>query len=87
MALRKSSEKLIIILDASHGKINLDYPTRLKESAKTSIVKDNTAMTLEIKQLVASVELLMDQLDIVDTKIEELARTLDSPIFTIPDID
>ena len=75
-----------IVSDASHGKINSDYPTRLKESAKTSIGEDNAVMTLEIKQLIASIELLMDQLDIVDRKIEELARTLNSPIFTIPGI-
>jgi len=75
-----------IVLDASNGKIKSDYPTRLKESAKTSIGEDNAVMTLEIKQLVAGIELLMDQLDIVDKKIEELARTLNSPIFTIPGI-
>lgn len=75
-----------IVSDASHGKINSDYPTRLKESAKTSIGEDNAVMTLEIKQLIASIELLMDQLDIVDKKIEELAHTLNSPIFTIPGI-
>lgn len=74
------------ILDASNGKIKSDYPARLKESAKTSIGEDNAVMTLEIKQLVASIELLMDQLDIVDKKIEELARQLNSPIFTIPGI-
>lgn len=75
-----------IISDASNGKISSDYPARLKESAKTSIGEDNAVLTLEIKQLVASIELLMDQLDVVDTKIEELALTLNSPIFTIPGI-
>ena len=44
-----------IVSDASHGKINSDYPTRLKESAKTSIGEDNAVMTLEIKQLIASI--------------------------------
>lgn len=75
-----------IVLAASNGKINSDYPTRLKESAKTSIGEDNAVMTLEIKQLIASIQLLMDQLDVVDKKIEELARQLNSPIFTIPGI-
>lgn len=75
-----------IIADASNGKISYDYPARLKESAKTSIGEDNAVMTLEIKQLVTSIELLMNQLHEVDIKIEELARSLNSPIFTIPGI-
>lgn len=75
-----------IISDASNGKINSHYPSLLKESAKTSIGEDNAVITLEIKQLVASIELLIEQLDAVDKKIEELARSLNSPIFTIPGI-
>lgn len=75
-----------IISDASNGKINSHYPSLLKESAKTSVGEDNAVMTLEIKQLVASIELLSEQLDVVDKKIEELARQLNSPIFTIPGI-
>lgn len=75
-----------IISDASNGKINSDYPARLKESAKTSIGEVNLVMTLEIKQLIQSIELLMAQLEEVDNKIEELARPLNSPIFTIPGI-
>jgi len=61
-----------IISDASNGKINSHYPSLLKESAKTSIGEDNAVITLEIKQLVASIELLIEQLDAVDKKIEEL---------------
>ncbi len=56
-----------IISKASNGKINSDYPARLKESAKTSIGEDNWALTLEIKQLIASIELLMAHLNVVDT--------------------
>lgn len=41
-----------IVLDASKGKSDLNYPTRLKESAKTFIGKNDALMTLEIKQLI-----------------------------------
>jgi len=75
-----------IISDASNGKLNSVYPARLKESAKTSIGEDNAVITLEIKQLIDSIELILNQLSIVDKKIEELARQLNSPIFTIPGI-
>lgn len=58
----------------------------LRDNARQSIGENNEIIVLEIKMLMESIQLVNSQLEIVDKKIEDLASTLNSPIFSIPGI-
>lgn len=58
----------------------------LKESAKNSIGQHNEATVLEIKHLVALIELLEDHVKGYKKKIEDFSHQLESPIISIPGI-
>lgn len=75
-----------VISKAARGNYRKDIPALLKETAKHSIGEDNAILVMKIKQYVETLQMLVIQLKQVDKKIEELATTLNSPIFTIPGI-
>lgn len=58
----------------------------LREVARQSVGEDNPSIILEIQHLLASIELVTQQLKEVDKKIEEFAIDSNSPITTIPGI-
>lgn len=66
-------------------KVDVDASS-LREAAKQSIGENNEIVVMEIRMLIESIELIEAHLAVVDKKIEELATTLNSPIFTIPGI-
>lgn len=59
---------------------------KLKESAKTSVGISSLADEMQIKHLIAHIELLNDQLKEIDKKIEEFSTDLNSPIISVPGI-
>ena len=59
---------------------------QLKESAKNSIGIDSSSEVIQIKHLIAQIELIQDQINEVDKKIEEFSTNLNSPILSIPGI-
>lgn len=59
---------------------------QLKENAKSSIGISSLADEIQIKHLVSQIELLNEQLDEIDKKIEEFSIQNNSPILTIPGI-
>lgn len=59
---------------------------QLKEAAKLSIGFSSSAHEIQIKHLVCQIELLNEQLDEIDKKIEEFSVQNNSPILTIPGI-
>lgn len=61
-------------------------PEELKESAKNSIGIDSISEVIQIKHLILQIELINEQLDEIDKKIEEFSRQTNSPILTIPGI-
>lgn len=65
-----------LTLDASH----------IRDVARSSVGENNDIVTLKIRMLIESIELIERQLNDVDKKIEESARKLNSPIFSIPGI-
>lgn len=67
------------------AKVKVDAAA-LKDSAKKSIGCHNETAVFEISQLVNIIELIEEQLSDYKKKIEELANTLNSPIFTVPGI-
>lgn len=59
---------------------------QLKETAKKSIGFPSMAETIEIKHLIEIIEMLDQQIEDIDKKIEELALKNNSPILSIPGI-
>ncbi len=59
---------------------------KLKEAAKNSIGIDSSSEVIQIKHLIAQIELIQAQIDEVDKKIEEFSTELNSPILSIPGI-
>lgn len=61
-------------------------PEKLKEVAKNSIGFPSLSEVLQIKHLVAQIELINKQIAEIDKKIEEFSVTNNSPILSIPGI-
>ena len=59
---------------------------QLKEAAKNSIGIDSSSEVIQIKHLIAQIELIQQQINEVDKKIEEFSTNLNSPILSIPGI-
>ena len=61
-------------------------PEKLKEVAKNSIGFPSLSEAIQIKHLVAQIELINEQIAEIDKKIEEFSVTNNSPILSIPGI-
>lgn len=59
---------------------------QLKEAAKNSVGFDSISDEIQIKHLIAQIELINEQLEEIDEKIEEFSTKTNSPIITIPGI-
>lgn len=59
---------------------------QLKEAAKNSIGMSSVAEEIQIKHLVSQIELINEQIDELDKKIEEFSVQNNSPILSIPGI-
>ena len=58
----------------------------IRETAKKSVGDDNPGAELEVKSLIAIIRTRDEQIKLLDKKIEESARQLNSPILSIPGI-
>lgn len=67
------------------GRISLTAE-KLKEAAKNSIGIESLADSIQIKHLVAQIELIKSQIKEIDKKIEEFSVANNSPILSIPGI-
>ena len=67
------------------GRISLTAE-QLKETAKNSVGFPSTAEVIQIKHLVAQIELIKEQIAEIDKKIEEFSIQNNSPILSIPGI-
>ena len=72
--------------DIGRGKQISLTPEKLKEAAKNSIGFPSLSEVLQIKHLVAQIELINKQIAEIDKKIEEFSVTNNSPILSIPGI-
>lgn len=72
--------------DVGKGKRISLTAEELKETAKNSIGFPSTAEVIQIKHLVAQIELIKEQITEIDKKIEEFSIQNNSPILTIPGI-
>ena len=58
----------------------------IKDLAKSSVGDDNIAVELEVKSIIAIINARAEQIRILEKKIEEFSRQLNSPIISIPGI-
>ena len=58
----------------------------IKELAKCSVGDDNIAVELEVKSVIAIINTRDEQIRVLEKKIEEFSRQLNSPIISIPGI-
>lgn len=58
----------------------------IKEAAHNSVGDDNAAVALEVQSMIALINTRAKQIDVLDKKIEEFSRQLNSPITSIPGI-
>lgn len=58
----------------------------LKEAARNSIGIDSSSEVIQIRHLILQIELIQDQINEIDKKIEEFSTNLNSPILSIPGI-
>ena len=61
-------------------------PEQVKAAAKNSVGIPSIVEEIQIKHLIAQIELINDQLDEIDKKIEEFSSQVNSPITSIPGI-
>lgn len=59
---------------------------KLKEAARNSVGISSTSEVIQIRHLIGQIELINEQLDEIDKKIEEFSRQNPSPILSIPGI-
>ena len=75
-----------ILIKASKGKYNKNKAINLKELAKTSVGIDNSALPIQIKLTIEQIELYSNQIDEIETKINNYMKKSDNVITSIPGI-
>ncbi len=75
-----------LLQKASHGHFGKEEAIALKGLAKSSVGTGNTAVSIQITQSIAQIELLEQQLTELDKAIESIMFEMDSVILTIPGI-
>lgn len=73
-----------LLMKHSRGKYTKADAIRLRELANQSVGVPSPALTLQIRQIIAHIELLNMQLDEVESAIANIMHDLVSPIMTIP---
>lgn len=75
-----------LLCKTSRGKYTKEDAIRLCELAKVSVGIDNPIHEIQIRHAIAQIELFSAQLDDITRSIEDVMRTLNSPIMSIPGI-
>lgn len=71
---------------ASHGHFKKDTAKALRVLAQKSVGRCDSALSIQITQSIAQIELLDSQLDQIDAEMTEIMKFTDSVIMTIPGI-
>ena len=75
-----------LLSKASRGKYTKQDSIRLRELAMDSVGIDSPILSLQIKQVIAQIELFNHQLEQVDSSIAAAMEQIHSPIMTVPGI-
>ena len=75
-----------LLVSNSHGHFKKEMALELRVLAQKSVGKSDRALSLQITQSIAQIELLDSQIDMVESEIKDIVSSLDSVIMTIPGI-
>ena len=70
----------------SKGHYSRETAIEIRDAAKQSIGTCDGIQTIELQQTLARIRLLQEQIEILELKIKEIVKTIDSPFVTIPGI-
>ena len=75
-----------LLTTASHGHFKKEQPNELRVLSRKSVDANDSALSIQITQTIAQIELLDSQLKKVETEMNEIMKFYDSVIMTIPGI-
>lgn len=75
-----------LLTTASHGHFKKEQANELRALARKSVGANDSALSIQITQTIAQIELLDSQLKTVETEMTEIMKFHDSVIMTIPGI-
>ena len=71
---------------SSHGHFGKEHATELRVLAKKSVGTSDSALSIQITQAIAQIELLDSQLDKIEAEMTEIMKFYDTVLMTIPGI-
>lgn len=75
-----------LLFKNSKGHYRIDKAVEIREAARNSIGTCTAMQSLELRQTIERILLLREQISIIERKIEQLMKQIDSPATTIPGI-
>ena len=75
-----------LLRNYSKGHYGREKAIEIRNAAKHSIGTSEGILQLEMQQTIARIRLLQDQISIVEAKIKDIIKKIDSPFITIPGI-
>ena len=75
-----------LLVSNSHGHFKKEKALELRVLAQKSVGTADRALSVQITQSIAQIELLDSQIDVVESEIKDIVSSLDSVIMTIPGI-
>ncbi len=75
-----------LLVSNSHGHFKKEMALELRVLAQKSVGTADRALSVQITQSIAQIELLDSQIDVVESEIKDIVSSLDSVIMTIPGI-
>lgn len=76
-----------LLSKASHGRFKREYAVALKSLAISSVGVKNSFLSIQIIQTISQIELLVCQIDEIDSVIKKIMAEINSVITTVPGID
>ena len=75
-----------LLNSASHGRFKKEKAQKLRALAQKSVGSNDSSISIQLTQIIEQIELLDRQIDDDESKIEQIVKSLDSVIMTIPGI-
>ena len=75
-----------LVVATSHGHFGKEKAKEIRVLAQNSVGSDNRALSLQVTQTIAQIELLDRQIEEIESQMKEIMIELDSVIMTIPGI-
>ena len=76
-----------LLADSSRGRYDKDFAEMIRNAARNSIGSDMPAKSLELKHTIAMIQILTEEIDEIESSIQETMNEIDAPILTIPGIN